>query len=214
MKRVTCILFSFTIFLGGCGHHQAPFSMEKPTSNRPIVSLVPVIDHSKPLARWNLSQELSQTIRSRLAHEGTLYLLSKDLVDNLSEKIKPGKNPFSLDTQWIKKAYPPSEFIAFFELLNHKISPLNHSESDLQPTSSFLNMSVRVRVFDVRGNSPQVVLEELIEHSQYLPLQAENTSWGDDMFELSPVGLAHEKLCQELATRVEDYILIRSVSNI
>ncbi|MGR3973130.1 MAG: CT253 family lipoprotein [Candidatus Rhabdochlamydia sp.] len=214
MKQLNLIFFSLTIFLGGCAHRQSTFSMEKPVSNRPIVSLAPMINHSKPSSHWNVAQELSQTIRAHLANEGTLYLLSKDLVDNLSDKIKPGKNPFSHDLQWIKKAYPPSEFVAFFELLQHKMSPLNHADSDLQPTSSFLNLSMRVRVFDVRSASPQVVLEELIEHSHYLPLEAKDTSWGDNMFDLSPIGLAHEKLCQEVACRVEDYILIRSVNPI
>ena len=32
--------------------------------------------------------------------------------------------------------------------------------------------------------------------------------WGDETFEISPLGLAHAKICQEISSRMEDYILL------
>jgi hypothetical protein len=80
-----------------------------------------------------------------------------------------------------------------------------------EDSPALLTIAVRVRVFDVREKTPKVVLQEIVEQSHHIPRQFTKDSqvpWGDEAFDVSPLGIAHDQLCKELATRVEDYILI------
>ncbi len=64
-------------------------------------------------------------------------------------------------------------------------------------------MSVRVRVIDVREKTPKVVLQEIVEQSHHVPRQFTKANfnqvpWGDEAFDISPLGIAHDQLCKEL----------------
>ena len=189
--------------------------MEKPVTSRPIVAVVPVMDRSRHELTWNISHELTQALRARLAQDGGLYLLSEDQVYALTRKSINGNDPFGLETTWVKKGYQQNEFVAFFELIDHREQPLSAEESD--PAPAELTLAMRVRVFDLRGDTPKIVLEERVEQTHHIPKQFTRNQfnqvpWGDEMFEISPLGIAHQKLCQELASRVEDYILLNCKS--
>jgi hypothetical protein len=84
---------------------------------------------------------------------------------------------------------------------------------DVQESSAELIVSVRVLVVDVREKTPKVVLQEIVEQSNHVPKQFTKANfnqvpWGDEAFAVSPLGIAHDQLCKEIAARVEDYILI------
>jgi hypothetical protein len=74
-------------------------------------------------------------------------------------------------------------------------------------------MSVRVRVIDMRGKQPKIVLQELIHDTHHIPRQFTRANfyqvaWGKESFNISPMGLAHAQLTKEIASRLEDYILL------
>jgi hypothetical protein len=74
-------------------------------------------------------------------------------------------------------------------------------------------MGIRLRVIDLRGNAPKVVLQEMIRDSYFVPKTLIPTDysvevWGTDNFRKSPMGIAHAQLVQEVATRITDYILL------
>ena len=74
-------------------------------------------------------------------------------------------------------------------------------------------MTMRVRVFDVRGNEPKVILQELVQNSHFIPRQFTSehfyqASWGTENFQITPVGLAHAKFTKELASRIGEYVLL------
>ena len=215
MRRLSYSILSIGLFLGGCQHENNPtaFIIEKPVTARPIVAVVPVMDHSRHELTWNISHELTQGLRKRLAQHNSLYLLSEDQVYAMTRKSADGRDPFGTETAWVKKGYPQNEFVTFFELVEHKELPLEASEE----SPAELNINMRVRVFDLRGEAPKVVLEEVVQQSHHIPKQFTQTQpnqvvWGDEMFDISPLGIAHEKMCQEIATRVEDYILLNCKS--
>ncbi|MGH2611939.1 MAG: CT253 family lipoprotein [Rhabdochlamydiaceae bacterium] len=212
-------IWACALFLGGCskGANSTAVLIEQPVTTRPIVTIAPVFDRSHHELSWNISHELTAAIRQRLTQYGHLYLLSEDQVYAMTRRLPQGHDPFGLETAWVKKGYPQNEFVAFFELIDHREVPLLSSKSNSEEGPAQLNVSMRVRVFDLRGDVPNVVLEEIVEQSHHIPRQFTRNQfnqvpWGDEMFEISPLGIAHEKLCQELASRVEDYILLNCKS--
>ncbi len=217
MRAWKCSIGLGIVLLAGCQHDNnvATALIEKPVTARPIVAVVPVMDRSRHELSWNVSHELTQALRARLAQHNTLYLLSEDQVYALTRKSINGNDPFGFETAWVKKGYQQNEFVAFFELIDHREQSLIAEESDASPAE--LTLAMRVRVFDLRGETPKIVLEERVEQTHHIPKQFTRNQfnqvpWGDEMFEISPLGIAHQKLCQELASRVEDYILLNCKS--
>jgi hypothetical protein len=217
MVRGAVLLSAISLILGGCydsGNQTSVFT-EARASNRPIVSFVPVIDNSKSDLNWNVSQELSKAVRERLTQKNQVYMVGEEPVAALAQKALSTHDPFDIDISWVRKAFPQTEFVVFTELMEHHEVPVE----DVQDSPALLSMSVRVVVVDVRQKTPKIVLQEIVEQSHHIPRQftkanssqasqASQTSWGDEAFDVSPLGIAHDQLCKELATRIEDYILI------
>ncbi|HEX4840146.1 MAG TPA: CT253 family lipoprotein [Rhabdochlamydiaceae bacterium] len=222
MKRCAVFLGSISLIftLGGCYYsgNLPSILSEARASNRPIVSFVPVIDHSKSDLNWNVSQELTKAIRDRLAQKKRVYMVGEDHVAALSQKALSAHTPFEGDTSWVRRSFPESEFVVFMELMEHDEIPAMPKEPQDSPAD--LTMALRVVVVDVREKTPKVVLQEIVEQSHHIPRQFNKANlnqvpqvplWGDEAFDVSPLGIAHDQLCKEVATRVEDYILIAGV---
>ncbi len=170
--------------------------------------MVPFIDHSQNSLSWNLSDELFSSLCRHLTQKDKLYIAA------IGKKERELYNPFGTETGWIKENYPDHEFVAFTEIVEHAEVP-NRSERNVSPenASAELRMTVRLRVFDMRGEEPKVVLQELIHKKHFVPKQFNQYNfaqepWGDASFPVSPLGLAHAKLTKDIASRLEDYILI------
>lgn len=211
MMRGAVLLVS--LILGGCYYsgNLPSILSEARASNRPIVSFVPVIDHSKSDLNWNVSHELSKAIRDRLAQKKRVYMVDEDHVAALSQKALSSHTPFEGDTSWVRRSFPENEFVVFTELMRHSETPT--MPKDLQNSPAELTMAVRVVIVDVREKTPKVVLQEIVEQSHHVPRQFNKVNlnqvcWGDEAFDVSPLGIAHDQLCKELATRIEDYILL------
>ncbi len=211
MYRGAVLLCAISLILGGCYQNgdQLTIFSEARASNRPIVSFVPVIDTSKSDLNWNVSQELTKAIRERLSQKNKVYMIGEQPVAIQAEKALSAHDPFDIDTSWVRRAFPQNEFVVFMELMKHTEVPVMSKED----SPALLSISVRVRVIDVREKTPKVVLQEIVEQSHHVPRQFtkanfSQVAWGDEAFDVSPLGIAHDQLCKELATRVEDYILI------
>jgi hypothetical protein len=183
----------------------------KTHQNKPVVALIPVIDNTKNEAyAWNLSDEFTSSIFSCLA-QGPLYLESMGKVREMGKKCK--ENPFGTNISWIKKAFEKEQFVIFLELVQHE-EVLNQEKkllSSPKTSSADLKLCMRIRAFDLRADEPRVILQELISDSHFIPWQFtqvnfQQTSWGDENFNFSPIGLAHWEFSKQIASRIEDYI--------
>lgn len=212
MRRGAGLLLGLALVLTGCCDKKCDNStafLEAKASNRPIVAIVPMIDHSRSDLNWNVSQELSQAIRGRLSQKNQVYLISEDTFANKAEKALSSHDPFDPDTSWVRKTFSPNEFVVFMELVDHNEIPTTNMED----SPAELSLSVRVRVFDLREKTAKVVLQEIVQQSHHIPRQftknnLSQVAWGHETFDASPLGIAHDMLCKELASRIEDYILI------
>jgi hypothetical protein len=215
MHRWIFSLASLTLVLSSCDNsrsNETSSVIDSPILNRPIVAVVPIINTSRTDLTWDVSEELSQAVRQRLAQKDHLYLMGKDTVTSMAKKCFQAHDPFGVDTAWVKKSFPQNEFVVFMELMEHHEMPI-YPAKDIQDSPTELAIAVRVRVFDVREQTPRVVLQEVVQQIHHIPRQFNKANfhqvpWTDEMFETSPLGIAHDALCKEIAGRIEDYILL------
>lgn len=175
---------------------------------KPVVAVASMIDTTSFDAPWSLSEELTSTLVQRMVQGNQIYVEAQD-------EAPFAENPFGNDLSWIKREFPTHEFIVFLELVEHELVPAVKSKKNLPPQeiSSNLNMAVRIRVIDLRGPSPRIVLQEMVRDSYFvpktlLPTDYSIVTWGTEGFRKSPMGIAHAQLIQEIANRVSDYILL------
>ena len=130
MQRGAAFLLAISLILGGCNKqgNDSTALLEAKASNRPIVSVVPVLDHSRNDLNWNVSQELSQTIRERLVQRNLLYMIGEEPVTAMAQKAFSAHDPFDVDTSWVRKAFPQNEFVVFMELMEHNEIPVPSKE--------------------------------------------------------------------------------------
>ena len=172
-SRVALVL-SLALFTLGCNQQNSSQATRYHDDGRlkPIVAFVPVFDHSDNDLSWDVSEELSQTIYHRLTQKNRLYLVAPEDMRVLTHKLTNQQNPFGSDLGWMRKAFANQEFVVFLELVEHEEVPVQSSRSAApEELSANLNMSVRIRVVDVRGAEPHVVLQELIHDTHSIPRQ-------------------------------------------
>ena len=183
-------------------------------SQKPTVAIVPLFDNTAPNVDWDLSEELTESIHYRLQKKDKVFLTSQQKVKNLIRNLRNSQNPFAVDIAWVKPAFAGQDFVVFMELLQHEEKSIKSApQEDPQLCPAELNISLRVRVIDVRGETPKVVLQEIIRQSEYLPRQFNQYNFHqqvatEDAFTFSPLGLAHSQLTKEAAKRIEEYILL------
>ena len=184
---------------------------------RPSVAVIPLIDNSEHSLGWNLSDEITYTLCTKLDQKNSLNLALPGKIKAETRKIKGQNNPFGNDLSWIKKSFD-EDFVVFLEMIEHRETP-NETGKKAAPEalSAQLNMSLRVRIVDLRGEMPKIALQEILQESHFVPRQFtqynfHQSLWTTEEFGLSPVGIAHAQLIKELKTRIEDYILLEKSS--
>ncbi|HEY2811743.1 MAG TPA: CT253 family lipoprotein [Rhabdochlamydiaceae bacterium] len=218
MSRFTCAACAaLALALSGCQREDqnAQTVYHIPMQARPQVALVPVIDTSKSAAyAWNLSDEFTSSIYSFL-EQGPLSLDPMVQVRETVRMVKNASNPFGANFSWLKNAFGKEEFVVFLELVHHEevLKRTDVQEIDPKTCPADLNMAMRVRVFDLRGEEPVVVLQEFVNGSHFIPRQFTQVNfhqvpWGEEGFNFSPLGLAHLDFAREISSRIEDYILL------
>lgn len=213
-RFVFASLIALTFVSAGCqkNSNEQTVYLSHPEA-RPRVALAPVIDNTKDATlAWSLSDEFTSSVFSCLS-QGSLYLEGLPKVREMVKKCKEEQNPFGTDISWIKKGFEKEQFVVFLELIKHEeiLKKPNAQEIELKSCSADLFLSMRIRIFDLRGERPQVILQEIANDSHFIPRQFttinfEQAPWGDDNFNFSPLGLAHWEFAKEISSRIEDYI--------
>jgi hypothetical protein len=180
---------------------------------KPSVVLVPLIDSSGQTWEWNLSEELTNSLKEKLIRHGKLYIADDAKAKQLYQQLNRQNNPFSNHIEWIKQNCPKEDFAVFLELIEHEEVPLlARNNDDPARCPSQFNISLRIRVIDLRSTPSKIVLQEILHDQHHIPRQFtkfhfHQEPWGKQGFPISPVGLAHAQLIREISSRVEDYIL-------
>jgi len=182
---------------------------------KPVVALIPVFDRSAANLGWDLSEEFTDQRRSKLQKKSNFYLSTSDEVNQVVANLNSEDTPFSTNIDWIKEEFSRHEYVIFTELVEHDIhtKSLKGNFMDKITPSSELSLTMRVRVFDLRGKQPEVILQEFVHQDHLIPrpsnLQEPNPEkWRKMTFMVSPLGIAHNQFSKEVINRIEDYILL------
>lgn len=174
---------------------------------KPIAAVAAMIDTTSFDAPWSIAEELTSSIVQSISGWNAIYIQSQD-------DFAIAENPFDNDLSWMKREFQNQEFAVFLELAEHELVPsTKQKHTHPQDTAHNLNMGIRIRVVDLRGSAPKIVLQEMVRDSYYipktlLPTDYNTTSWGSEEYRKTPMGIAHAQIAQEIATRINDYILL------
>ncbi|OGN65082.1 MAG: hypothetical protein A3E80_03715 [Chlamydiae bacterium RIFCSPHIGHO2_12_FULL_49_9] len=175
---------------------------------KPVVAVASLIDTTSFDAPWSLSEEFTTSIVGQISQTGTIFVQAQ-------EDCPFTENPFGNDLSWMKREFQEHEFVVFMEMVEHEAVPASKAKRNLPPqeVSTNLNMAVRIRVVDLRGSEPKIVLQEMVRESYFvpktlLPTDYSQVVWGTDEYRKSPMGIAHAQLMQEIVARITDYVLL------
>ncbi len=175
---------------------------------KPEIAITSMIDTTSFELPWSLSEEFTSSLVQQVGVGGKLYVVATE--DDVFTE-----NPFGQDLNWIKREYADHEFVAFLELVEHEIAPTSKVRKDptSQQFSTNLNMAIRLRIVDVRGQTPVIVLQEMVKDSYFIPKTLMPTDyatavWGTSEYQKSPIGIAHKQIIQEVASRIKEYVLL------
>lgn len=205
------------LLLTGCRNEyqfEQPFAQSS-VMPKPILALLPVMDHAKHHLSWDVSKILTLGIHHSLAKEDRLYLIDQERMLKAVKELPENQNPFGENITWIKKKFREEEFVAFVELAEHLETPLNfQNELPNSECPAELFMSARIKVFDLREAAPKIILSETLTHSENIPKQFTQANLKEPLlpdqegFEATPQGIAHDLFAKKIAARIEDYILL------
>lgn len=207
--------FCVMALVSGCQQNSSDTeTLSSKVSHKPSVAIVPLIDSSHHQLGWNLSEEITCTLCSKLDQKNVFQLALPGKIKMQSKRMKDSKSPFDEDISWIKKTFAEEEFVVFLEMIEHSEIPNKaNSQSAPETLAANLNISVRLKIVDNRSETPVITLSEIIQDSHFVPRQFtrynfHQSPWNTEEFSLSPVGIAHAQLVKELKSRIEDYILL------
>ncbi len=217
LKRFGLILTLCVAFFGCVtkGNHETTTRFHDDGRAKPSVAFIPVFDRSEANVGWSLSEEFTDQLRSRLAKRKNFYLSDPFEIHEIVSDLSAENNPFGKKTSWIKKAFHGKEFVVFTELVEHDIHgkiPRGNFLDKITPSSE-LTLTMRIRVFDLRGEKPEVILQEFVHQDHSIPRPSNISDpnpekWKRVTFSVSPLGIAHSQFAKEVAKRIEDYILL------
>ncbi|MDN3509603.1 MAG: hypothetical protein P0S93_06305 [Candidatus Neptunochlamydia sp.] len=216
MKRIGMLLALFTLL--GCsskGNYEHATRFHDDGRAKPIVAFVPVFDRSESKLGWSLSEEFTDSLKNRLIKRNNFCVSTPSDINAAIADLSAENNPFAADVSWIKEVFENHEYAVFTELVEHDIHPkeLKGNFLDKITPSSELAMTMRIRVFDLRGTNPEVILQEFVHQNHIVPKPANINDlnperWKKISYSVSPMGLAHAQLSKEVVKRIEDYILL------
>ena len=182
---------------------------------KPIVAFVPVSDKTGQDLPWNLSEELSFSVFNSITRRANFWMSSFPQNMKYAKTLPKKLDLFSENVSWAKNSYPEHEFVIAVELMEHDIhtKPETGSFFDRFTPSCELDVTVRLRVIDVRHDSPEVILQEVITQTHAIPDQSplmdpDSGKWKQKTYAVSPLGYAHSQIAREIVERAEEYITL------
>lgn len=183
---------------------------------KPAVTVVPVWDRAEHGLAWDVGEELREGILKNLAAQSNVYVPSVNISpnDRRIDYARWGENDLTFT-----KNFENSDFVVLMELVDHQTNP--YKRGAVQPiypadgeVKQVLQLAMKVRVVDVRGSKPHVVLQEIIHSNHMIPpvnrgkvVDYNELTYGVPGYKNTPVGTAHTRLERDAARQVEQYVL-------
>jgi hypothetical protein len=188
---------------------------------KPVVAVLPMTDSSVGTSElpWEVSQELTEGLKSYLLANSNLYVEHDQTVYNKSQGLK--SDPIDDQQMSFARQFRGSEYVVMSELVDYKevtyvrgeIKPIYMSQGN---PGTVLCIKVRIKVVDVKDPAhPKIVLQELIHSNHMIPYGLDMASVdyatkgaGQSGYLATPIGTAHARLKKDMAERVSEYVLL------
>lgn len=185
------------------------------------VALTPIYDPQNIKLPWSLAEDLTDLIKNRLVSKSKVFMTNAPtktsddsavatLVEHYDENTS-----LNIHYENLKVKFPNSEFVVFLELAKHHIYPKQETDTflDKLTPSHNLDLAMRVRIYDLRAETPKIVLQEIVEQNHLLPkqfakLDYDGAVWGKKTYSISPMGFAHTQFAKEIALHIENYLIL------
>jgi len=182
---------------------------------KPSVHVTPVRDLSGAQMPWSLSEEFDASISSSLLTDGSLYVMPREATETALAKLE---NP-RLDSKRndLISLFAPSEFLVELELVRHdekQITDQTKIPAHMQGEAvKAIHVEMRVRLFDLRLSRPKMLLQEIVSVEHFVDQNKTATNYhvnalGTKGYSKTPLGIAHAKLAEDVAERIEHYVAI------
>lgn len=215
MTRILMMFAACAAFCVGCvGRNSDTTLYHSSGRSKPTVAVLPVINSTgNTLVNWDLSREMTEEIRKRVYTSARLYMVREGGSMELAKQLNI-PNPNEISNIGFQKM-GNAEFVVVAELIDQKETPYGIQKGKEKPhldeVGAILSLAMRLRVLDVRGDRPKIILQEVLNQEQvvsraYLNCDYEKACWGTEAFERTPLGMAHSKIAREIVARVEGYI--------
>lgn len=179
---------------------------------KPRLAIIPLTDLTDCDLPWDISCELTESLRENLKYSGEIYVLSQQEVSMALEKSRD-YDYFGRDLSFVEN-FGNTDFVVAMELIQHDIISyenwclLPQSSALCPPSGSVLMTKIRLKVFDVREDCPRTVLHEIFTCSHAFSQRDEVKigayTWGSQDYEKSPCCIAHRKMICDLSKRLEE----------
>jgi len=204
-----------SLLCGGCMRHYGDTTLYHQSGRqKPIVAVLPVIDNTaENNLKWDLSRELTDELRKRVYESKNLYLLREGGNREVAKQLST-PNPQTI-SKAIASSLGSAEFVVVAEIIEQdeeKYGVGHYLESSQNAgVGSVLSLALRVRVIDIRRDTPKVILQEVLDNDYvisraYMNCDYSKCPWGTEAFTHTPMGMAHNRLIRTLVSRIEAYI--------
>ena len=180
---------------------------------KPSIALLPVADISQNKPSWDVAGELYDAMKYRLMREGKVFIPPEDQII-----IKAGSCTTQelMDTSNLRlfERFQPSQYVVIVELLDYKqvpyvrgkITPL-YIASISADNAKVLMVKLRLRIIDIRGKTPRIVRQEIIESNHMIEENALADSARlkkTEAYSSSPIGIAHARIVRDMVKKIDD----------
>lgn len=216
MRGLFLFLGAAALLCGGCARQYRDTALYQLSGRqKPIVAVLPIINHVENQdLKWDLSKELTDEIRKRVSDSKRVYLLREGGSLEFAKELST-PNPTAIPESAITNL-GAAEFAVVAELIEQDEVPYSHAkgaqdDSLCSDAGAILSMALRVRVIDLRRETPKLVLQEVLDHDfviarAYMQSDYSKTPWGTEAYSRTPMGMAHARIIRELVSRIEAYI--------
>jgi hypothetical protein len=210
----TCFVILSALTLASCeGPRHADFLPQHDSgATKPAIAIVPTIDRTNCETPWDFGEEITAEMRYQVMDNGQLFLIASQQLNPALDRVA-NIDLMGNDISYAKQ-FGPCEFLVVTELLEHKYAPYNsQTMTNVYSThghycEQVLAMKVRIRMIDLRGGSPCVVLQEILESNHMVGPDAEKCdnnrlAWRTANYRGSTLSAAHQRLAQDIVRRIE-----------
>lgn len=159
----------------------------------------------------NSSEKLTEQIRENIVSENDFYVIPFEIANHTS---------YSFHSPLHLKEHTKTDYLAILELIEQKEEPYTgqhvrplYPVADKTQIRSLIQLKMRVKVYDMRGEKPELILFEILPSNHLIPtemrsLDLKKMEKNPKLYQMSGMGTAQIRLAREVAKRICHYVNI------